>query len=171
MKPAAILTAVAALAFSACQYEVPLVAEHTIPIDPAVIGLWEAVPEGVKKPDADKRMLILKFSDTEYLVRHPLGKEGIHYRAYPIELGGKSCVQLEAIGTEAGPLDWEGDVATPFQVVSYETSDGKLEIRTLNSDLLGKDLKTTKALQEAFLKHKDSNELFNDPENYVKVVE
>ncbi len=170
MKSTAILTAIAAILLAACRYQAPLVAEHTIPIDPAVIGLWEpTVGEKGKEPDANHRMLILKFSNTEYLIRQPIGDGVIHYRGYLIKPGGKTCVQLEAIGDGKGPLGGDGDIVTPFEVVSYEVKDGNLEIRTLNSELLGKGLKTTEALQEAFLKNKDHPELFGDPTVYRKV--
>ena len=39
-----------------------------------IIGLWEEVPEGDKPPDPDEKMLILKYSDTEYLVHYPIGR-------------------------------------------------------------------------------------------------
>ena len=131
--------------------------------------MWEPVPEVGKKPETDNRMLILKFSDTEYMVRQPIGDGVIHYRAYPIELGGVRCVQLEAIGDGKGSLGGDDGITAPFQVVSYQVSDGKLVIRTLNEELFPKALKTTEALQEAFLKHKDREDLFGEPEEYRKV--
>ncbi len=77
-------------------------------------------------------------------------------------------MQLQVIGTNEGSPDWD-DKPTPFMVHSYEVKNGKLEISTLNPDLIDDDLKTTAALQEAFLKYKDSVELFGDPMVYRKV--
>jgi hypothetical protein len=62
------------LSFAGCQYLAPLAEGHTVAVDPAVIGLWKEVPEGDKPPDPDEKMLILKYSDTEYLVHYPIGR-------------------------------------------------------------------------------------------------
>lgn len=169
MKTTAFLLAVSALLFTGCRFKAPLVKETTLPIDPAVIGLWEPVPEDGKDPEADKRMLVLKFSDTEYIVRQPVGEGVIHYRAYPIELGGVRCVQLEAIGDGKGPLGGDAEITTPFQVVSYQVKDGKLVVSMLSEELFPDKLKTTEALQEAFLKHKDREDLFGEAKEYRKV--
>lgn len=164
MKAVSISVLVAALVVAACRFEAPLVKEDVLPVDAGVTGLWEPVPEEGKK--AEEPMLILAFSKTEYVIRQPLGDGVFHYRGYPIELGGVRCVQLEAIGTHEGPIDQEGKVDKPFQVVSYELADGKLTVRTLNEELFPDELKTTEALQEAFLKHKDREDLFKEAEVY-----
>ena len=169
MKATALLLAAATLFLVGCRFKAPLVKEDTLPIDPAVIGLWEPLPEHGKKAEADKRMVILKFSDTEYMVRQPIGDGVIHYRAYPVELGGIRCVQLEAIGDAKGPLGGGKDIATPFQVVSYKMEGWKLVIRTLNTELFPDTLDTTQALQDAFLAYKDRKDLFTNPQSYRKV--
>ena len=112
-------------------------------------------------------MMILKYSDTEYLVHYPTGKDGLYYRAYPVKIGGVSCVQLQVIGTSDGPP--EKDEKELFHVVSYQLMGGKLEIRTMNADLVDDDLKTTNELLEAFLKHKDNKDLFNNPGVFRKM--
>lgn len=173
MKSMTLLLTVATLLFAGCRFKSPLVKEHTIPIDPAVIGLWEPLRKEGKgaegKPEKDMRMLILGFSETEYMVRQPMGDGAIHYRAYPVELGGIRCVQLKAIGDDKGPLGGDKSLTTPYQVVSYETEDAVLVIRTLNDKLFPGSLETTEALQEAFLKNKDKEDLFTNPERYRKI--
>ncbi len=49
-----------------------------------------------------------------------------------------------------------------FHVVSYELKKGILEIRTLDTDLVDDNLKTTEALVKAFLSHKDNKNLFTN---------
>lgn len=162
----AVLVAIAITLFIAgCEYLAPLSYEHNIAVDPAVIGLWEEVPEGAKPSDPDNRMLILKYSDTEYLVHYPTKRDGLYYRAYPIKVAGISCVQIQQIGTA------DGDVkeARKYQVAKYSVSNGELEIKLLNTDLIDKDIRDTTSLKHAFLKNKDNKDLFANPGKFRRV--
>ena len=106
-KPTTLLTlSVTALLLAGCVYDAPLTDEHPIPIDSAILGIWEDVPEAGEKPD-DELMMVLKYSETEYLIHYPIGDEGIYFRGYPIKIGDVSCVQLEVIGIGDDPLDSE----------------------------------------------------------------
>ncbi|MCU0857125.1 MAG: hypothetical protein MUC65_01810 [Pontiellaceae bacterium] len=156
------LFAIAGLLLVGCEYESPFTTEHSIVIDSAVLGLWEPKPDEGKEPKEGERMMILKYSDTEYLIHYPAGEDGIYYRGYPIKIGGISCVQLQIIGTKDGPP--RKDEADLFYVVSYQLTDSGLEIKTLNTNVVDDDLKSTEELHAAFLKHKENKDLFNDPE-------
>ena len=103
-------------------------------------------------------MLILRYSDTEYIVRQPAGDDGLYYRAYPIRPSGVKWMQLEALGTGNGPII--EDDFDPFLVASYRLEGGQLEVQTLNTKVVGKKSKTTEALREAFLEKKDAADLF-----------
>ena len=154
------------LFIAGCQYLAPLTEEHSIAIDPAVIGLWEEVPEGDKPSDPDGRMLILKYSDTEYLVHYPIRKDDGYYRAYPVKIDGISCVQIQLIGTANGDVK-KGE--RNFQVAVYSVSNSELEIKTLNTDLVDKDLRDTASIRQAFLKSKDNKDLFTNPGKFRRV--
>lgn len=168
MRCVATLMVVTVLFLAACRYEKPLIKEHTIPVDSLVLGLWEPQPEEGEVSRADERMIILKFSDTEYLIHYPPGgNDEAYYRGYPIKVGGISCVQLQVIGTRDGMPG--RDVKALFAVVSYELNKGILEIRTLNTDLVDDDLKTTEALVQSFLNHKDNKDLFLDPVRFRRI--
>ncbi len=176
MKHAVMLTVLTALLLAGCEYESPLTKEHNISVGSAVLGLWEPIPDEGEEPKQNdwvprmfKRMMILKYSDTEYLIHDPVGKNGLYYRGYPIKIGGISCVQLQVIGTDDGPP--KEDEKELFHVVSYQLTDGKLEIKTLNTDLVDDNLKTTEALVEAFLNHKDNKELFTNPGSFRRIDE
>lgn len=150
------------LFFAGCIYEKPLVKEHATPVDSSVLGLWVPQPNAGEAAGADERMIILKFSDTEYLIHYPPGgKDEAYYRGYTIRIGGISCVQLEVVGNGDGVPD--KDVKDLFAVISYALKNGILEIRRLNTDLVSDDLKTTEALVKSFLNHKDNKDLFTDP--------
>jgi len=162
MRSIAAILIVTVLFLTGCRYEKPLIQEHTIPIDASVLGLWKPQPERGEESGTDERMIILKFSDTEYLIHYPPGgNDEAYYRGYPIKIGDISCVQLQVIGTEDGMP--KKDVKSLFDVVSYELKNGILEIKILNTDLVGDDLKTTEALVRSFLKHKDNKDLFTHP--------
>lgn len=164
-----VIAAAVVLSFAGCQYLAPLTEEHTITIDPAVIGLWEEVPEGDKPSDPNGRMLILKYSDTEYLVHYPTGKDEMYYRAYPIKVDGIPCVQIQLIGTADGDIS-KGE--RKYQVTTYTISKGELEIKTLNTDLVDKDLSDTASIKKAFLNNKDNKDLFTNSGKFrrVKVI-
>ena len=167
MKLAGILAIVAFLVIPGCDYLAPLTEEHTIPVDASVLGLWEETPRGDKPSSPDERILILKYTDTEYLIRYPAGKDGLYFRGYPVKVEGVSCVQIQQIGTADGDIEKED---RKYQVISYTLSNGELEIRTLNTDL-DKNLPDGAALRGALLKHKDNKDLFNNPGKFRRVKE
>ncbi len=150
-----------------CEYETSLTDEHKIPVDKTVLGLWEAVPEKGGVSDPKERLMVLKYTDTEYLVHYPTGDEGFYFRGYPIRIGGVSCVQIRLIG------DSNGDIKTgerKYQVVSYQFINGELEIKTLNTDLVDNNIKDRNKLNKAFLKNKNKGELFRNPARFRKVA-
>ena len=158
------------LFLAGCRYEKPLVKEHAIPVDSTVLGLWELQSGEGQGPGSVERLVILKFSDTEYLIHYPPGgNDEAYYRGYSINLGGISCVQLQVIGTKDGMP--KNDFKAAFTVVSYELKNGTLEIRTLNPDLVDDELKTTEALAQAFLNHKGDKNLFIDPARFKRISE
>ncbi len=167
MRVIVMLLVTAALLIAGCQYESPLTEEHTIAIDASALGLWEIIPEEGEKADPDYQMIILKYSDTEYLVHYPIGNDGLYYRAYPIKIGKSSYIQIEIIGTEDGPYD--EDKKEIYHVISYTLENGELEIKSLNTDLVDDDLKDMKALRTAFLKNQDNKDLFTDPGKFRRI--
>jgi len=167
MRYFAVLLAACFLVIAGCEYEAPLTDEHSIPIDSAVLGLWELIPEEGNKPKPEERAMVLKYSDTEYLIHYPLGEEGMYFRGYLINIGGISCIQVERIGSASGPPD-EDDMDR-FHVVSYKVENGNLVVKILNTDLVDDGLKDSKALKKAFLKHKDNESLFRDPGIFRRV--
>ncbi|MCD4721887.1 MAG: hypothetical protein K8S13_18810 [Desulfobacula sp.] len=168
MKYIMMMFVTAILLLVGCEYESPLTKEHNIAVDPAVLGVWEPIQVNDDKTKNDERMMILKYSDTEYLIHYPPGgNDEAYYRGYPIKIGGVSCVQLQIIGTADGPF--KKNEKGLFHVASYHLTDGQLEIKLLNTDLVDDSLKTTDGLREAFLKHKENKELFNDPGVFRKI--
>ena len=125
MKCKLALLTIAVLLITGCEYESPLTKEHNIALDSAVLGLWAVIPDNGEEPKPNDRMMILKYSGTEYLIHYPVGKDGVYFRGYPIKIGGVSCVQLQAIGTDDGPP--EKDEKDLFHVVSHRLAGAELE--------------------------------------------
>lgn len=145
-----------------CIYDAPLESDHAVPVDPAVLGTWQSAdPEETEK----ETMVILPFSETEYLVHYPADPEdGMYFRAYAINVAGVACVQLELLGSHKGRETGN----TRFQVVTYRLADGQLEIRILNENLVGSDLSGRAALRDAFTKHASDPELFTNPGTFKR---
>lgn len=155
------------LLFGGCEYETALTEEHALAIDPAVTGHWEHFRVQGGQTVVGDRMTILKYSETEYMVHYPAVENGFYFRAYPMEIGGISCVQLQVIGTPYGPPDPEE--TTLFHVVSYRLTDGNLEIWTLNPEIVDYSIRDPEKLRAAFLEQKDHPVLFDDPGVFRRV--
>lgn len=166
MRYSILVSIVAAVFLAACEYDAPLTRDHTIPIDRAVLGVWEEVREGGEPGD---RALILPFSETEYLVEYPMEKDSIYFRAYPISVGDVPCVQFEAIGSKEGAV--EKDEKKRFHVVAHRLAGDSLEIKLLNTERVDKSLGDSEALLKAFIEHKDDADLFIDPVTFKKVAQ
>jgi len=150
-----------------CWYDAPLTEERALEVDPAVLGWWECVSEDTADAEESERMLVMRFSETEYLVHYLVGqKETFYFRAYPIEIGGVACVQLQIIGFADGAADQD---EKPFYAASYNLAGGELVVKLLNRDLIDEGLTGSEALRRAFLKHKDNPELFRDPGRFRRV--
>lgn len=167
MRRAVLWLAVSTLFLAGCDYEVPLTEEHSIKIDSSVLGLWEIVSENGEPSTSGDRLTILKYSDTEYLIHYPVGEDGIYYRGYSIRVGDITCVQTQVIGDSDGPAG--DDDKNLYGVVIYILANGELEIKTLNKELISKELKDSEALRNAFLKHQKNEDLFIDPSVFKRV--
>ena len=144
--------------FAGCNYESPLVVESSVPVDPVLLGAWETIPDAAKPSEDKYEALILKFSQTEYSIQYPRQeKDSLYFRGYPIKVGGKAYLQVQLIGSEAGPAK-EAD--RKYDVLSYTVSGGVLEISTLNTKIVDKKITGTKELLKAFQDNQNSPELF-----------
>lgn len=168
---------IAALLVTACKYDEPLVKKDSIEIDRSLLGRWTAVPqqtvdaEDATPPgDVDLQteqqteeppatLLVLGFSDTEYLILYTEDDNSMYFRGYPITIGTTSCVQLEAIGKDDTAID-PGN-SDRYMVMLYAlTASGRLTVSMLNTDVVSDDLKDTESLVASFLEHEQDSDLF-----------
>jgi hypothetical protein len=170
------LTALAmTLYLAGCQYQAPLTTQHNIAIDPEVLGKWEFVPKESSEDSSDETekeekrevLMVLKFSDTEYLIHYPVNRAGMYFRGYPVRIGNVSCVQLQLIGTEKDSITTDDEKR--YHVVSYQLSEGLLKIDVLNDKIVSGDLKKSKELKQAVLENQNAQDLFHEPGTFRKI--
>jgi hypothetical protein len=146
-----------------CDYTVPLVTAPGIEIDKSVLGLWQTPTEDGKT----EQLLVLPLDNNEYLVSYPSdAKDGMFARACLCRTDDKILVQLKWFGTAEGKLP---DDKRVFQFVSYSISDDKLTVRLLNSDVVKKDVASTKELAESIAANRDKPNLFKKAMVFTKV--
>ena len=167
MKQSVIVFSICLLLLAGCKYEAPLTQEHRIPIDEGILGLWELMPDNQDSPPSQGQMLVLKFCETEYLIQYTTGEDDTYLRGYPIQIGEKSCVQLQIIGDDAGPPTAKDRHL--YEVAAYTVSTNELVVHTLNSDLVDPELTDSTALRNAFLEVRNEKELFTEPGIFRKI--
>ena len=147
------------LALCSCVYDVPLAEEALLPIDPALVGIWQLIPEEGEAIDPEERLIILPFSTNEYVVVKSPGEGAVYFRAYLVRVDDLLLIQLEWLGV--APED--GD---RYQVCRYRLEEGVLTAEMLNDKIVGAEIADSKALRETILANRANPDLFFDPGRY-----
>jgi hypothetical protein len=150
---------------AACEYQEPLSEKQNMSVDPALLGLWEPVPEKSETKPCGEWILVLKYSDTEYMIHYQTRTESMYFRAYPLKAGDISCMQLQLIGSGDGPPA-KGDPA--FQAASVTLTGDEATIRMMNTSVVANNLRGP-ALREAFLNNAKNPDLFREPVTFRRV--
>lgn len=158
-----ILCLLAGLMLCSCVYDVPLVAEAVVPVDSAVTGTWQLVPEEGKAEEPDGRIVVLPFSATEYVVIcSPGEKDQMIFRAYPVRIDDLQLIQLEWLNDSP-------ELKNRYHVCRYILDGGMLTVKTLNDKIVGSGITDSKALRETLLANRDNPDLFQNPQRYRKI--
>lgn len=153
MKKMMIVSAVCAL-LAGCDYTVPLVKTADMPIDPAVVGLWQRTGDDNKH----EGLLVLPLNKREYLVVFPAGsKDAMFARGCLWRDGGATLVQLDWFGTGRGDLPED---KRTFQYAAYTVEPDTLSIRLLNPEVVAKDITSHDALVKAITDNRNDPKLF-----------
>ena len=148
---------------TACDYRVPVTNEHSIKIDENIVGVWEQqVDDGQK----GQKMLILKFSDTEYLVQYPLEKNSLYFRAYPFILNSNICIHIQLLGNADGFI---GKIERPYQVLDCVLKDGGLNLKMLNTEVVNKEIQESSKLRDEIIAKSKAPDLFKDIGRFKQV--
>ncbi len=158
-----LLVMLAGVLLIGCEYTVPLVRTPRLEIDKSVLGLWQRSTEDGKT----EQLLVLPLDKKEYLVSYPSdAKDGMFARACLCRTDNKTLVQLKWFGTAEGKLPDDNRV---YQFLSYSISGDKLTVRLLNSDVVNKDVVSTKELAKSIAANRDNPNLFKDGMVFTKV--
>ena len=148
---------------SGCDYTVPLVTKPETEIDRSVLGLWQAV----KQDGEPEQLLVLPLDKHEYLVSYPSGaKDAMFARACLCRTAGKELVQLKWFGSAQAELPEDNRV---FQFANYSLKGDTLTVRLLNSEVVKKDVASTKELAKTIADNKDNPSLFKEAMVFTKV--
>ena len=158
---------VAIILTACCVHQAPITTEHAIAIDWDLLGLWEAVPGEAKDDPTEDQMLILKWSETEYLAQFPRGEKGDFYRAYPVEIDGRLLLQAQSLGSDWGDIH-EGDRVV-YPILTYRIVEGILMISTLNTQVVDDKITDGDALREAIIANINRQDLFEPPTHFRRV--
>lgn len=164
MKRFLIPLAITAFLASGCVHHVPVTTEHSLPLDWEFLGLWELVPGEATGDPSEDLMLILKWSETEYLAQFPQGEKGDFYRAYPVEVAGRVFIQAQSLGSPWGDVH-EGDRVV-YPLLSYRIVEGILMISTLNVEVVDEHIADGDALRAAIEANINRQDLFGAPAHY-----
>jgi len=167
MRKRRLITVFALFILTACDYDVPLVGEASLPIDQALLGTWEAIPENRDEQKLPARIMVRQENANLYVIEYGDGESAIYFKGWLAELEGSHFMQLEVTGDDKGPVGAKDD--NLFSVVSYALEDGKLVVRSLNTDLVDAELADTAALQAAFAANRDNPGLFHEPRYFRKL--
>jgi hypothetical protein len=147
-----------------CDFSVPAMKTAVLPIDTAVVGAWQrpgrkGVPE---------KLLVLPFSDKEYLVAYPAGNpDAMFAKAMLCQVGDLQLVQLQWVGTGAGRTPDDPKV---FQLAAYTVKDGTLTVRLVNPDALGAAVSSPEDLVKAVVAQAANPALYREAMTFTAVA-
>jgi hypothetical protein len=155
---------VSVLFLNSCVFEFPFETEAKIPVETKLLGRWEEVPD--KPDDKANQMLVIQHSANEYVVEYPVGDEATYFRAFAVELAGGKYIQIQLIGSADKPVE---AADRKYHLLKVGVDGDASEMRTIDEDILGKDLAGTAQMKAAFAEHKDDPKLFADPAKFRRV--
>lgn len=147
-----------------CEYTVPLLVTPQHPIDPSLVGQWQRTSS-----NDPETVLVLPWSDQEYLVVFPANKPNAMYaRATLTPVASIPLLQLKWFGTAQGDLPTDPRV---YQFVTFSRQDDRVTVRLLNSEVISKSISTSDALMQAIIQNKDKPNLFQEPMYFSRIAE
>lgn len=167
MRKHAWITVFVFLMLIACDYDAPLVGEASLPIDQALLGTWELIPEDRSGQESFLHIVIRQESANVYDLKYEDDDATIYAKGWLAELEKIRFMQVEVTGDEEDPIDVE--YTDIFSVYSYALDNGELVVKSLNIELVNEYLADSAALQAAFVAHMDDPGLFREPERFRKL--
>ena len=152
------------LFIAGCIYEKPFANPDNSPIDEKLLGCWKYSDNNKDKSSIE--MLVMKYSDTEYLVRYVTGDNPLYFKAYNVTVGELKAVQIQWIGMEKGILANEN---RKYNLLKYKLERDSLEIRFINDLLVPKNITDSEKLRSKVIENSKDAKLFNDPGKFERI--
>ncbi|MBI2515455.1 MAG: hypothetical protein HYV95_00940 [Opitutae bacterium] len=141
------LGALAALLLSGCDFDFPLTAKPTRPVDERLLGNWTCQEDKDQKPE---QMNVRKLDDSTYIVSY----NGDLYRAQHSDLDGFALLSVQDLNPVPGR----------YVYVQYQlsTEGTRLALRTVNAKLVLAAAKDQAGVEQFVRQNADNPKLLGD---------
>ena len=137
------------LAFSACEYEVPITSSPTRKVEERLLGNWSSL-------DGKEKMKVRRFDDSIYIVYF----DGDLFRAYHSDVTDTPFVSVQDINSSDRKYAY---------VVWKLSDDGKrLRLRSVQSKVVPKEQKDSATVAELLKENAKNPELFGEEIEFKK---
>ena len=137
------------LAFSACEYEVPITSSPTRKVEERLLGNWSSL-------DGKEKMKVRRFDDSIYIVYF----DGDLFRAYHSDVTDTPFVSVQDINSSDRKYAY---------VVWKLSDDGKrLSLRSVQSKVVPKEQKDSATVAELLKENAKNPELFGEEIEFKK---
>lgn len=137
------------LAFSACEYEVPITSSSTRKVEERLLGNWSS-------PDGKEKMKVRRLDDSIYIVYY----DGDLFRAYHSDVADMPFVSVQDINSSDRKYAY---------VVWKLSDDGKrLSLRNVKSTVIPKEEKDSARVAELLKENAKNPELFGEEIEFKK---
>ena len=137
------------LAFSACQYEVPITSAATRKVQEQLLGNWRST-------DGKEELKLRRFDDGIYIVYY----DGDLFRAYHSDIGETPFVSVQDLNSNDRKYAY---------IIWKLSDDGKnLKLRSVNDKVVPKETSDSATLVELLTKNARNPELFGEAIEFRK---
>jgi len=140
---------ICSLAFSACQYEVPITSAPTRKVQEQLLGNW-------KSSDGKEELKVRSLDDNVYIVYY----DGDLFRAYHSDVAETPFVSVQDLNSRDRKFAY---------VVWKLSDDGKhLRMRSVNDKVIPKEIRDSTAIAALLTKNARNPELFGEEIEFKK---
>lgn len=166
--PRLLLLAVLASSLTGCLFKEPVFTEGFSKVDAALGGVWAAEGEN-GDPRKMEFAVCAPIDDERYLLHHPSGgKDGIYYEARPIQVRGRTLLQLRVLATFSDGLPKADAERYTLLWIERDAAGQGLRARALGGDgVKDKGAAAVRRLLED--PTSDWSKLFGDPMTFHRL--
>jgi hypothetical protein len=140
---------ICSLAFSACQYEVPITSAPTRKVQEQLLGNWQS-------SDGKEELKVRSLDDNVYIVYY----DGDLFRAYHSDVAETPFVSVQDLNSRDRKFAY---------VVWKLSDDGKdLRMRSVNDKVIPKEIRDSTAIAALLTKNARNPELFGEEAEFKK---